>query len=323
MNKKVLLATVALSSLMVARAACAMELWDPATTGMSVGIPAGMLPPQGVYFVDDNFYGTTDSYDNSGNKVPNTKLYAYINVPVLIWSPGVKVLGATYAVAIAQPFDFTSSAAAPDSDGLNPGRNGGGNLGLYNTVINPIMLSWNLMPLFVSTSLSVYLPTATNTKLEMFQGKFHNGGFPSGNSFWTIQPNLGLTYLFPDGFSASVNMQLAFPITATNGSIEGMSYHYKSGVMLMNDYTISKAINQKWSAGIGGWTWNQLSHDSTSGTFPGATSSGLNASYGVTEFVGYQFQGGLKLQGLLSEGLAAKNDQGGGYSFNVRFSLPL
>lgn len=317
MNKKLLLATVAFSSLMLAHEANAMELWDPATNAMSIGMPAGMLPPKGVYFVDDNFYATSNSYDNSGDKIPGTKLYTYINVPVLIWSPGIKVLGATYAVAIAQPFDFTSAANAPHAN------SGGGNLGLYNTVINPIMLSWNLNPLFVSTSVSVYLPTATNTKLEMFQGKFSNGGFPSGNSFWTIQPNLGLTYLFPDGFSASVNMQLAFPMSATNGTIGTDTYHYKSGVMLMNDYTIDKTINQHWSAGLGGWTWNQLSHDSTSGTFPAASSSGLNSTYGITEYVGYQFEGGLKLQGLLSEGLAAKNDQGGGYSFNLRLSLPL
>lgn len=319
MNKKVLFATVAFSSLMVAHAASAMELWDPATNAMSIGIPAGMLPPKGVYFVDDNMYATSNSYDNSGNKVPGSKLYTYINVPVLIWSPGVKVLGATYAVAIAQPFDFTSAANAPHAN------SGGGNLGLYNTVINPVMLSWNLNPLFVSTSVSVYLPTETNTKLQMLQGKFSNGGFPSGNSFWTIQPNLGLTYLFPDGFSASVNMQLAFPMSSTNGMVPNgqgglESYHYKSGPMLMNDYTIDKTINDHWSAGIGGWTWNQLSHDSTSGA---ASSGGLNATYGVTEFVGYQFEGGLKLQGLLSEGLGAKNDQGGGYNFNVRFSLPL
>lgn len=321
MNKKVLFATVAFSSLMMAHAASAMELWDPATSSMTVGVPAGMLPPKGVYFVDDNMYATSSHFDNSGNKVPGTKLYAYINVPVLIWSPGVKVLGATYAVAIAQPFDFTSSPSAPNGNPLS--RNGSGNLGLYNTVINPIMLSWDLHPLFVSTSVSVYLPTATNTKLEMFQGKFSNGGDPSGNSFWTIQPNLGLTYLFPDGFSASVNMQLAFPMNATNGEINGQSYHYKSGVMLMNDYTISKTINDNWSAGIGGWTQNQLSHDSASGTAPEASVPGLNSNYGITEFVGYQFQGGLLVQGLLSQGLAAKNDQGKGYNFNVRFSLPL
>lgn len=340
MNKKILRAAMTLSVLMVAHAADAMELWDPATRGITIGTPAGMLPPKGVYFLDDNFYGKTSHYNEGGQKLGKSTLYSYVNAPIMVWVPGIRVLDATYAVGIAQPFDYTSSDQFYGRGTVSGGgpAPGAGNMGFSNTIISPVILSWNLMPLFISTGLSVYLPTATNTLIDLYKGKFEDGGSPSGNSGWIVQPRLGLTYLFRDGWSASANILLAFPVSTTKGYIgpngyggaaaEG-TYRYHSGDILMCDYTIGKTLGEHWSVGVGGATQNQISNDTASGTSILAKTHGRNANDSLAQYVGYQFQGGLLVQGILMEGLGAKNDAGGdynftgGYGFNLRFSLPL
>ena len=83
-------------------AAQALELWDPPLRAVNEGIPAGALPPPGVYGLFDSYYGNYRWHDSTGHTT-NTKVDVAIEIPILLWSTGVKVLGADYAVA--QPFD--------------------------------------------------------------------------------------------------------------------------------------------------------------------------------------------------------------------------
>ena len=88
--------------------ASAEQLWDPYLRGVNEGLAAGALPPPGVYFVLDNYLAQYNLYSPGNKQAPDTGLTALVEVPIVLWLTGVKILGADYAVGIAQPFDYTS-----------------------------------------------------------------------------------------------------------------------------------------------------------------------------------------------------------------------
>lgn len=315
MNKKTL-ALVGVFGIGFCHSASAMELWDPHVRATDVGQYSGMLPPKGVYFVDNNIYAKFNNYDSNSDKVASSNLDVYVNVPILLWSTGLTVLGGSYALGIAQPFDYTSAEVTNTS--------GAGNLGFYNTVLVPGIISWDLHPLFVSTGLSVYLPDGTNNMTDFLHGNMKNGGLPSANGYASIEPDLGLTYLLPDGWSASASFHLAFPVGSTKTTLaDGSTYDYHSGTMLMGDYTVGKTIGS-WMLGVGGATQNQLNHDEQEGntTDAGTAAKGNVQNYSISAFASYQFKGGISLAGIFSHGLSTTNDVGGNI-FNLRVSMAL
>ena len=109
MKKFLLALAVSMAVVMLVAPAFATELWDPHLRGVDEGLAAGALPPPGVYFIND-FYLAPNYfiYGNDGHVKANEKLFAYVDVPILLWVPGCKFLGADYAMAIAQPFDYTN-----------------------------------------------------------------------------------------------------------------------------------------------------------------------------------------------------------------------
>lgn len=295
------------------QSAHAMELWDPRCRTLGVGEYSGMLPPAGVYFSDDNTFLRYNEFNANGRKVTSTEANAYINTPALLWSTGLKVLGGSYAVAIAQPIDYTSASAGY---GVTQGP---GNLGFYQTVIVPAIISWNFMPLFVSAGVSVYLPDGTNTITDLMHGRMNNGGLPSANAYASIEPDLGLTLLLPQGWSASAAFYLNFPLASTKTTIDGATYNYHSGNILMGDYSFGKTIGP-WMLGIGGATQNQLNHDTQTGTI-GIPPHGNAENYSLSAFATYHFKAGVSLTGIFSHGLKTVNDLGGNI-FNLRIAMP-
>lgn len=148
------------TALTLYQSAHATELWDPRCRTLGVGEYSGMLPPKGWYFSDDNTFIRYNEFDSGGKKMPDTQANAYINTPTLLYSTGLRVLGGSYAVGIAQPLDYTS---ASPGYGVKPGA---GNLGFYNTVLVPGVIAWNFEPLFVSAGVAIYLPDGTNTMVD-------------------------------------------------------------------------------------------------------------------------------------------------------------
>ncbi|PPQ30540.1 hypothetical protein CCS01_19005 [Rhodopila globiformis] len=305
--KRVLGATaLALAGVMsVAGPASAMELWDPHLRGVDEGLAAGALPPPGVYGVFNNYWASFNAYDNNGKKVPGTGLQAFVAVPIALWSTGIKVLGADFGMAIAQPFDYTSA-----QPGYGTGV-GSGNWGLFNTVLVPGILSWTLGDFHVSTSLSMYLPTATSTLSGLVvHGHNVNGGLPSGNGYFAVQPDFGVSWLH-DGWNLSASLHLTVPVTASNDT----GYSYKSGNQFSGDYTATKTLG-KWTFGLGVHQQNQVSPDSSNG--PNVIAPKGNAvNFGLGPIVGYTFGNGVELQGIWNHDVIVRNDVGGDF-FNVR-----
>ncbi len=286
-------------------AAKAEELWDPYLRGVFEGLPAGALPPPGVYGELDNYYAAYSYFNAAGDKVPGTHMNVLVEVPIVLWVPDIKILGATYGAAIAQPFDFNTYQPLQNTHG------GGGNLGIYNTVLIPAMLSWSLPEhFFVRTGFGVYLNDATNTPADLVDGKLSNGGVPSGNGYSTIQPDLGFSWLY-NGWNVSVGTHYEFPV----GSTTTTNYNYRSAPEFAADYTVTKTIGA-WTMGLGGEQEDQFSKDTFNGQpVPGS----IVHNYGIGPIVGYQLRGGVDVTAIWNHHFATSSDVAGDF-FNIRLT---
>jgi len=221
-----------------------------------------------------------------------------VDVPILLWNPGVKVLGADYAVGIAQPFDNVSASGS----GITQGNAHWGN---FNTVLIPGALSWTLpSDLHLATSLAVYLDDASSSPAHPPS----NGGLGSGNGYWTVEPTVGLSWLH-DGWNLGADVHFDY-----NGKDD--STHYQSGNEIAVDYTATKTIG-KWTFGLGAASENQLEKDEKNGVKQ-ANSMVQNLSAGP--IVGYAFEG-ISLTATYNHEILTHNDVGGDF-FNIRTVIP-
>lgn len=291
-------------SVLAASQASAEELWDPYLRGVNVGLPAGALPPPGVYGVLDNYWANFAFHDNNGGKVDRGGLSLLVEIPIVLWVPGVKIFGADYAAAIAQPFDYTS---AP---GLS-GTTGGGNWGTFNTILIPGQLSWTLGDFHVKAGFEIYLPDASSTMADLLNGHIKNGGLPSGNRYMAVQPDLGISWL-NDGWNISADLHLAIPVTSDGAT----NYSYRSGNEFAADYTVARTTG-KWTLGFGAHQENQLNADTLNGH---TVAHSIATNVGVGPMAGYQFSG-IGVVAEWNHDVHTRNDVGGDL-FNVRFVVP-
>jgi len=291
--------------------ASAEELWDPHLRGVNEGLVAGALPPPGVYGVLDNYWMSYAWHDSKG-KQTNLKLDALVEIPIVLWSTGYKVLGADYAMALAQPFTYTDLKMANNSALSNNAH-----WGNFNTILVPAQLSWALPHDFhVKGSLSVYLDDASSSTGRSAPS---GGGAGAGNPYYTLEPGVALTWLH-DGWNLGIDLTYAhnFTNSSTNYNASGQKLDYTSGPELAIDYTATKTIG-KWTVGIGAHQENQLSSDSG----PAAAAAGCGqkngckvTNYGIGPIVGYQFED-INVMLTYNHNIYTENDFAGDM-FNIR-----
>jgi hypothetical protein len=314
MKRFLLAICVAMAMMLVVGPAFATELWDPHLRGADGGLVAAALPPPGFYFINDFYFapnyagygpnfGTTDGTRNN-----NVKLFAYVDVPILLWTPGCQFLGADYGVAIAQPFDYTNLRV---NTGLNAQGNntwvGGDQWGTFNTLLIPYILSWKLPYDFrVKTSFSIGFNDATTRP-----GSVQSGGpyAQSGNGTYMFTPVVGLSWLH-EGWNVSGEFFFTFQ-TENDGT------HYQSGDQFAADYTITYTY-QKWTFGLVAAQENQVENDKISGI---SRNDSKAEAYTMGPTLGYNF-GPCSLSFTYNWTLYANNEVGGDW-FNLRLVVPL
>jgi hypothetical protein len=262
------------------------------------------LPPPGVYGVLDNYWANFAFHGSNGDKIAGGGLSLLVEVPIVLWVPGIKILGADYAAAFAQPFDYTSSP------GLS-GTTGGGNWGTFNTILIPGQLSWTLGDLHLKAGFEIYLPDASSTMADLLNGHLKNGGLPSGNGYAAVQPDLGISWM-KDGWNLSADLHLTIPVTAGTAT----NYRYRSGNEFAADYTAAKTTG-KWSLGLGLHQENQLNADTLNGH---TVAHSVATNFGAGPMAGYQFTR-IGVVAVWNHDIHTRNDVGGDF-FNLRFVVP-
>jgi len=227
--------------------ASAVELVTPYLPGNSVGIPTGALPPPGFYASDINVVINGPITNGSGNSI-GANVSVYLNIPSVLWVPGLNILGATYAAAVVEPYV---------EQNVDLGSIGGPKSisnGMFNTIIVPLILSWNMHPFFISTGLGVYLPDGyiqTNTTA----GVKHLALSDIANDYTTFEPNVAVSWL-QSGWNLTAKGVIDINTKDTDTN-------YQSGDVFFLDFTASYAIG-KWTLGAGG-NWTQQFSDDTLG----------------------------------------------------------
>ena len=314
MKKFILALFIVAAAAMVVVPAYATELWDPHLRGLNEGLAAGALPPPGLYFINNSYFapsyhgygGTFGAPSGHGNS--DVKLFAYVDVPVLLWVPGCKFLGADYAMGIAQPFVYTNLRVGNGQDGYLSGAT----WGMYNTIIIPYELSWKLpCDFFVKTGLGIALNDGTNSPATADTLSSGPGDIfaETSNGYYTFEPTLGVSWLH-NGWNVSVDFHYAF-------NLKDSGTDYTSGQQLAIDYTITKTCG-KWTFGVGAAQETQTTNDTVSGfTLPDNKAN----AWTIGPIVGYNF-GPCSVQFIYNFPLYTNNDVGGEW-FDVRFVVPL
>lgn len=274
----------------------AAENWSAHLPGVTAGMAAGALPPPGVYFVNNTLVAPFTLYDRGGHKTP-VKADVFVDVPILLWNPGITVLGASYAAAIAQPMTYVNSKGG----GLNRS-----DFGAFSTIVIPGNLSWALPNNFhVLAGLAVYLPTGTAQKTVISYPNGTYAGVPNSINYWVIEPSLGVSWL-ADGWNVSASLNFDF-------NFENKSSGYRTGTIIVGDYTVTKTID-KWTLGLTGYSVNQIESDKSKHA---AVQAGINASggnkqtkYAIGPTLGYNF-GPVTLSVSYQHGFGAKNTLSG------------
>jgi hypothetical protein len=279
--------------------AAALEGLSPYMPGVSVGSAAGALPPPGAYFANDNVWLMGGVKDNSGNSTA-VNVWLDVDIPSILYVPNFQVLGASYAVALVQPYIFKGV----DATGVG-GRATISN-GLFNTIIQPVGLSWKLpYDLFGSLALGIYLPTG------YYQ---HSAGVTSqtsiANNFWTFEPNAALSWLH-NGWN--LTLHAVVDANTTNNTT-----NYSSGDVFYLDYTAAKTFG-KWTFGAGGNYTKQFTNDTIGGAPVDGTGSKIEHVL-VGPLASYDF-GPVNIAVKALFGVEAKNDANASF-YHVSFAFP-
>lgn len=284
---------------------------DPHLPGVTEGIPTATLPPPGVYFTNDLAYIDASVQTGSGKKLTTPaggiNVIAWVEVPLLLWSSPWQILGAQYGAFIAQPLVNLQVHSFLTGNNFRTG--------LYNTIINPAILSWHVAPtLFLGVNMPIYFRDGTWS-----QGAAIN----IANHSWTFGPSGAVSYINGD-FMASANLE--FDIQTENKDF-APGLRYQSGDIMTIDYTVQQTFG-KWTAGVVGFGIYQVEDDKLNGTATPANFAGLGNSTGnrfeafsIGPSIGYNF-GPIALSLRYTRDVYARNGPQGDL-FWFRFALPL
>lgn len=230
----------------VARAA---EGPTPLVPGVTTGVPVGALPPPGVYFSYTFYPIVGDVVDGQGHKLP-VRVSNYTNGFMFLWSSPYRFLGAQYGAMI----DIV--AASHGTDVRVPGGEATRRFGLFNTIAEPVILSWKVSPsLFVSTALTLYL---NDGDYRTVHGVRSQDSY--ANNFTTYEPSVAVSYL-SNGWNLTAN--LAYDINTKNGSTG-----YRTGHIGYLDLTAAKTVG-KFTFGVLGNVTRQVQDDTIDGVVVG------------------------------------------------------
>ncbi len=288
----------------------AIEQYEPQLPGVTEGVPAGALPPPGMYGDVEVYTASFTLHDNAG-KPTSVHSSSQVIAPMLLWNTGKKILGGEFAIQVIQAVNHTDVYGDAPTGTVPPNAH----WGTFNTVLIPVMLGWHLPHDFhIKTALAINLNDASSSTAKPPPVDMSG----TGNGYSSVIPNIGVSWL-SDGWNLSANFFYAFnqPNTVTQ---------YQSGQVFQADYTIAKSF-EHWMVGLGAFEVNQITADSGNGTLSPQNNCAANNGckerrLGLGPLIGYTFDGGIAVKLMANHDIVTVNNQGGNI-VNLSLFLPL
>ena len=238
--------------LAAAMSANAVENGAPITPFGVFDFGAGMLPPPsetGTVGVRAAFYRADELRDNGGDKsAVGLKLKVDSVGVAFVKMTDVELLGGTYGFAAVLPFlDMSNDLSIPIPGGTL--ALSGKNSAQGDIQVAPIIVKWTPSPgLYTNASLMLQLPTGSYDKNRLIN---------AGTNHWTVSPTFAFTYIVPSGFEVSSNIQVN-----VNGNNKDTDY--RSGIEYQHEFALGQHFGP-WTAGLGGYYYQQLTDDKSAG----------------------------------------------------------
>ena len=217
------------------------------------GIKAGSPPPPGFYYRLYNvFYSADTLKDENGNPIDaNLDIGVFANVHRFVWITEKEILGADYGANVIIPLVYTDFAA--DTPG---GRVTDDKFGLYDIIVEPVILGWHGERYDAVAAMGVILPVGNYDP---------NNPASPGKGYWTGMATLGGTYYLDEEktWSASILSRYEIHSRIEDSTLRpGANFHFEWGLAKMVQ-TESAMID----IGVAGYCGWQVTDDR--GIYPG------------------------------------------------------
>lgn len=289
--------SLAVAASLLTTGASAAEFATPLLPGATSGLPVGAAAPAGIYVSLTNFYWQSRLTNDAGRDNP-LRVNFFETIPTFLVVPGIKLLGADYSFLVSQGISTSSNNIFGQKTGA---------VGAFNTFLSPINLSWALTDsFFVSTGLSVYLPTGT----------FRLNGTSNGNGFYSWAPTFAATYL-RDGWNLTARLEL-------NLNTKNDATNYQSGDVYGVDFTATKSFGP-WTVGMQGYYVNQFGPDRLNGAVvPASIYNGRGnkiEQFALGPYIAYDF-GSFAISAWYDHNIRTRNAAAANIAW-LRVSVPL
>jgi hypothetical protein len=207
------------------------------------GIKGASLPPPGVYLRDYNFFYSADKV----NGLPvSANLFAYVQVPRVIWMTDWKILGADYGMDVIVPFAYKNVWAAFGT---------AGQFNLADIQIEPLLLSWHLKQFDIAAGYAIWMPS----------GSFDNSSpakylTSPGSGYWTHMLTLGGVWYPDEKKTWAVSLLNRYEINTEQDDTD-----ITPGNMYTAEWGMSKTVAPGVDVGVIGYYQQLVTKDSGTG----------------------------------------------------------
>lgn len=229
----------------------------------SRGPQAGILAPPGVFFANDlyAYFGSAGgalSLPLGGQIVADVRANVWIDVPTILWSTPIQILGGNLAFSASLPFGGPSiraglslvspilpalGAEAPDS---------------IVTLADPVLgasVGWHSEHFHWSVGATLNIPVGDYRRGALANVALHRWAADFTAAVTWLDPAIGLDLSAAAGFTV-------------NG--ENPATNYKTGTEFHLEWAATQFLNKDISVGFVGYFYQQISGDSGSGARLGA-----------------------------------------------------
>jgi len=212
---------------------------------------SGAVPPPGFYYINYTVGYFSDVFADSKGKdsVPNFKLTVFGNVSRLLYVSDKKILGGNWGMHILIPVMSVDVRTPAGKDSK---------FGLGDIFVDPCIISWHSKNIHSAAGIEFIIPTGAYDKDDIAK---------IGRNYWTIEPVFAVSFISDNGWE--ISGKFMYDINFENDATD-----YKSGQEFHCDYTVGKRINEKWTAGIGGYWYTQITDDKQNGVKVGDGNKG-------------------------------------------------